>query len=703
MDLIQINSLKEKRITREKSSSTTFHPISNQNVSIWLADLTYTQQQISSESMPSAIGGVASYAEKKLNLKNPIQLFKYPEKLASSLEISFPDIIGFSNYMWNCSLSLTFAKRIKEISPKTITVMGGPNFPVSKIEQENFLREHTEIDFYIEGEGELAFTILASALINSNFDKKLMNNDIPSVKFISSNGKVILSNPVDRIKDLTEIPSPYANGKMDEFFDGKLQPVIQTTRGCPFSCTFCVEGSSYYSKVSRYNESKTFDELEYIGKKMKAIREIGGRNDLWIVDSNFGMYSQDLDTCKKISECQKKYGWPEYIQVDTGKNNKPRVLEAAKLVDGAIRLSGSVQTLDALVLENIKRSNISAPQLMELAQEASTIGADSRSEIILGLPGETLQSHFDTLKTIINSGFNHVNTYQLMMLPGTELSDNSTRKKYNMNTMYRVLPRCYSDYEISEKLYHISEIEEICVSTNTLPFDDYVKARLMHLIVHIFHNDKIFTEVINFLKYYNIEIFDWLLKIYEISANCSLTKLFNDFKNETKNELWNSKESLESEIHSTDIVSRYVKGELGYNLLFVYKTKSITENLSELFKLVESSLLELLKDNNIEFSQISNNLNDVLNYNYCRLENLFTEIDHKPIITISTDSLKIIHNSFNTLPNTDELKIQFLLNNDQKRIIENGISLYGKNHIGISRLLSKTFVTKLLREPILLG
>ncbi len=126
---------------------------------------------------------------------------------------------------------------------------------------------------------------------------------------------------------------------------------------------------------------------------MQQVRNKGGRNDLWLVDSNFGMYREDMDTCKAIANCQEKYNWPEYIQCDTGKNNKPLVLNAARLVKGAIRLSGSVQTLDKEVLKNIKRSNISGDGLMQLAIEAADIDADSRSEIILGLPGESLKSH----------------------------------------------------------------------------------------------------------------------------------------------------------------------------------------------------------------------------------------------------------------------------------------------------------------------
>ena len=60
---------------------------------------------------------------------------------------------------------------------------------------------------------------------------------------------------MDRIKSLDEIPSPYLTGILDEFFDGRLVPMIQTNRGCPFSCTFCVDGSASVNKESIFCKS----------------------------------------------------------------------------------------------------------------------------------------------------------------------------------------------------------------------------------------------------------------------------------------------------------------------------------------------------------------------------------------------------------------------------------------------------------------
>jgi radical SAM superfamily enzyme YgiQ (UPF0313 family) len=679
--------------------------IQKSDIKIWLVDPTYTQQQISSESMPSAIGGIATFTEENLDLNHEIRLFKYPEKLAEALEKDgIPDIIGFSNYMWNFELSLALAKRVKEYANDTIIVMGGPNYPVVLTEQEEFLRKYSEIDFYIIGEGELAFANLAAALIRAKLDKNDLPDELPSVHYIKPNNEVYISSYVERIKDLTEIPSPYLKGKLDKFFDGKLQPVIQTTRGCPFGCTFCVEGTQYYSKIYRNNLEKIESELEYIGSRMKDVKEKGGRNDLWLVDSNFGMYSQDIDTCKAIARSQEKFGWPEYIQCDTGKNNKARVLSAAKLVKGAMRISGSVQTLDADVLKNIKRSNISSDELMKLAVEAAEIEADSRSEIILGLPGESLKSHFNTIDRVINAGFNHVNTYQLMMLPGTEVYSKEIRQKFEIKTRFRVLPRCFGYYDVLGKRIKAAEIEEVCISSNTLPFEDYIKCRKMHLVIHIFNNDGFFESALKFLKYQNLSIFSWLDFIFKEKLDGETQKLFEMYEKDTRNELWLNREDGLRYIQEPGVIDSYIDGELGYNLLFVHKTIALEKFVSSLKELAIITIQKLLIKNNLANETNLEFIKEAITFDAYRITNLFHDLDSIPSISFHYDIEKFnSSNEKNTIGEfklDQEKKFNFILDDEQKDIITRSLDLYGRNDIGISRVLSKIFVKKILRKPI---
>tara|TARA_B110001454_G_scaffold104193_1_gene98144 strand:- start:660 stop:2798 length:2139 start_codon:yes stop_codon:yes gene_type:complete len=702
MEIIQIDKL-EKQNIKPKTSNINFNLLHDNHPLIWLMDATYTKPQISSETMPSAIGGIATFTEKNLHLNKPIKLFKYPERFAEELEKIIPDIIGFSNYMWNSELSFSLARRMKKIKPKIIIIMGGPNYPVNPNEQETFLRTHPEIDFYVTGEGEVAFANLIANLINVNLKKESLQGELPSVHFMMGDNQLHLSTSIERIRDLSEIPSPYLEGKMDEFFDGKLQPTIQTTRGCPFSCTFCVEGLSYYSKVYRNSFEKTSLELDFISKKMNVVREKGGRNDLWLVDSNFGMYSQDIDTCKVIAKCQEQYNWPDYVHCDTGKNNKERVLDAAKLVKGAIRLSGSVQSLNPDVLKNVKRANISSDDLLQLAKDAAEVQAYSRSEIILGMPGETLESHFDTNETIVNAGFDKIDNYQLMMIPGTEVTTPENIKQFGMQTRYRILPRCSGHYKILGETICAAEIDKICTSTNSLSFVDYLECRKLHLIIEIFYNVGFFSTLLKFIKSMNLSVFDWLEFIFKNELSGNIKELFNSFESETKNELYDDRDELYQETQKQEVIESYIKGELGYNLLFVHKAVALSNYIDDLMNLAKECTLKFLEKNNQCTVENKLFVDDALNYDRCASSNIFTNQNNIPTLSVSFDLKQF--NIDKTIKSLDNYKfenkknVEFILDEEQKNILSRYVKLYGTTSLGIARILTKVFVKRLLRHP----
>jgi len=702
MPLIQINSVASKEDNIQQILPVDF-TIKRTNPKIWLADLSYTQQQISHESMPAAIGGITTFTETNLGLTSQIKLFKYPEKLADALKNDVPEIIGFSNYLWNFQLSLAFAKRIKELYPKIIIIFGGPNYPVEPEQQKKFLLDNPAIDFYVIHEGEVAFANLIAFLINADMDKNKIANELPSVHYVDINGNVHLTEHVERIKDLTSIPSPYTCGRMDEFFDGKLIPVIQTTRGCPFSCTFCVEGLQYYNKVYRNNHEKICAELEYIGERMEKIHKTGGRNDLALVDSNFGMYDHDITTCQLIAECQEKYGWPEYIQVDTGKNNKTKVLNAAKLVKGAMRLSGSVQSLTPEVLDNIKRSNISADDLLKLAMESADI-SDARSEIILGLPGETLKSHLETVRTIINAGFNHVLIYQLMMLPGTDLYVPEVMTKFGMKLRYRILPRCFGYYDVLGKTIVAADMEEICVTTNSLSFDEYVECRKLHLIINLFYNDGFFGSALKFLKSLNVSIYRWLEIIKDEKLEGRIKEFFESYERATREELWVDKDGLIKFVENPSTIDKYIQGEIGYNLIYTFKAIGLSRYANELMDLARKAILKLLTEIKNDTEENLSFVDDALKFDSCRHRNLFYNINDDPTILLHYDIENFIaskeHKPIAQYKLDEEVSVKFTLDPTQQDIIKRSLDIYGQNDMGVSRIITRVFVKKLLRHPI---
>lgn len=677
-------------------------------IRIYLADLTYTQQTIAADVIPQAIGSIASYLHKNIELEEQIKLFKYPEKLIKCLESGpIPDVIGFSNYIWNFNLSYKFCEIIKEKYPDIITIFGGPNFPIVEEEFKNFLITHPKIDFYIQKEGEVAFLELIKSIHDFNFDKekvkKLKKNSVFS---ISSTNQLNVSKTEERITDLDLIPSPYSSGLLDEFFDGKLTPIIQTNRGCPFSCTFCVEGLNYYNKIRNNSLQKLGPEVEYIGKKMAELSKAGGRNDLFIADSNFGMYKGDISFCTELSKSRKNYNWPEYINVATGKNQKERVLEASKIIDGVLRLSGSVQSLDKDVLANVKRSNISAEGLMDLALDAKNVGANSYSEIILGLPGDTKEKHCNSVKTVIEAGFTNVLLFQLMILPGTELATLETKEKFNMSIKYRVLPRCYGDYKLFGKQIISAEIEEICIGTNTLKFQDYIDCRKMHLMVSIFYNDALFYSVLKLIRDLGLSAWRWIELLCTTKPSKELNILFKSFLDATKNELWDSKNELKKYVSKPGVINKLIDGEIGNNLLFVHKTRAINDYSESISEFVEKVTIKLFKESDYLNPDIEIFIQDCVKHHLLSMKNLFRNKDKIPQGEFSFDIQSFLNSDINSSKQISKFKynkmkiVDFVHNKTQRDIIDRFMLLFGNSDVAIGRILTKLHTKKMMRSPL---
>lgn len=103
-------------------------------MNIWLADLTHDQQVLAADTMPTNIAYLASYVQKESEWRHNIKLFKYPDKLIEAIEQAektgdVPDVVGFSNFMWNTNLAFAFTDEIRSRFKKVIIVFGGAELP----------------------------------------------------------------------------------------------------------------------------------------------------------------------------------------------------------------------------------------------------------------------------------------------------------------------------------------------------------------------------------------------------------------------------------------------------------------------------------------------------------------------------------------------------------------------------------------------
>ena len=662
-------------------------------IRITLADLTHTNQGIPSVSLPLGAGLVASYAKKKLGDKIEYELFKYPQDLKNYVENKSPKFVCFTNYSWTFDISYQFARKIKEKFPNVIVVFGGPNYPNEVFTQKSFLTDYPAIDFHIKGEGETAFVDLFQNLEQLNFDveafkeKKIRSGNCHYI----SKGELIRGETLPRICVLDEIPSPYLSGSLDKFFDGKLTPSIQTIRGCPFKCTFCQEGKDYFTKINKFSLARVKEELEYIAKRVKVA-------NLYIVDSNFGMYKQDVETCKHISAIRKKNGWPKFIETALGKSKK--IKESIAILEGGLPISVSVQSTDASVLENIDRKNIPPQTALEIIKDSDTHGGSSFGEIILCLPGDTLEKHFKSMFDMIDAGTNVVRSHQLLMLPDSDMNTREQRKKYEMQTRYRLQPKCFGNYELYGESLSCAEIDELCVANNTMNYDEYLKCRFLNLTVELFYNNRVFKEYINLLRQYNIKASTLIKKINDKIPQTPLKDLYEDFMKQTEKSLWKDKSELEKYIKSPGMIDKYIKEDLRINEQLSFRAKAFFYKMNELHNIVVKATRELLDEKSHLSKQQEDYLNELTRFSILRKNNLLS-LYVKKTDKFHYDFVEISKRNFEDTPfayfNQKKLNINFSHSNEQKELISKYIGVIGSSMNNLGTILSKSVVEDFYR------
>ena len=667
---------------------------------ILIADLTHTgSKSYSPNLMPYPIGCIKSYLLEYSTHSSElsVEIFKDPQKFIDAFFSKKPAVIGFGNYVWNLELSTDLAREIKLLSPNTLIVFGGPNFPLEDKRREEWLRKRPFVDVYVVGDGEEGFRKIVDEWCKTHDINKVKQKEIPGCYSLINDKLCKTAEFSPRIEDLDKIPSPYLKGYLDEFLeDSRLSPLLESNRGCPFTCTFCVDGTDSRSKIYHKSVSRFEQELEYVATRYKG-------KMLTIADLNFGMYARDIEISNGIARIKEKYDYPYYIQVSAGKNNKPRILECASILKGSMGLAASVQSLDKQVLENVKRNNISEQQLLEMTKAGNEMSANTYSEVILDLPGDSKEKHFNTVLKLVDSAIKIISMYQCMILEGSELGADISKNYWKMQTKYRVLPRCYGRYTFGKKEILTAEIEEICVGTSSLPIEDYYECRSFALTLGIFYQDEILSELYAFLKNFGIKSSDLLPILHENRKYYSkgITEIYQSFDNDTRNELLDDRDEIINLIKSDKtIIEKYAKGELGVNVLFKHRAIAALDLVDDLHEAAFSAASELLRKKDAQgYEKYNSFLQELKIFSILSKRNVFDyekEYSHK----FTYDFQKLKNEKFSNLPIKLEkpTNILFFSSDIQKQLIKEKIDENGSDVNGVGKIISKMLGTMIQRK-----
>jgi len=194
-----------------------------------------------------------------------IEIIEYSIKepilnLLSDLYKKNPDVIGFSCYIWNIEETLSLVQLIKKVMPEVSIVLGGPEV---SYDIKYWLERVKEIDYIVYGEGEHTFHQLLKALEE--------NRNVSEINGLAYNLKdTFVMTPPQKKLNLNDLPSPY----QDDMDIASLRDKIvyfEASRGCPFSCAYCLSSADTGVRFFGLERVKE-DLLKLIKSEVKTIK-----------------------------------------------------------------------------------------------------------------------------------------------------------------------------------------------------------------------------------------------------------------------------------------------------------------------------------------------------------------------------------------------------------------------------------------------
>ena len=316
------------------------------------------------------------------------------------------DIYSFSCYIWNIEQTLYICKKLKEKSKAKI-VLGGPEVAYRA---KNVLQNYDFIDFVLSGEGEFNFPKLIDA-INLNVDF----SEVDGLSY-RQDGK-ILSKPENQYTATP--PNPYCH----EFFEQLRGRIcyIETSRGCPYRCAFCLSG--------RCSPLRFFD-IDIVKENILRLANSGTKTVKFVdrtFNANYRRANEILQSIKENYGVKIPKGVCFHFEI-AGDILHRETLEILKsMPHRAVQLEIGMQSFNEETLKTINRKTDTKKLIKNIKTLLSFGNMHIHIDLIAGLTGEDLLS----FKNSFNIGFN-LRAHMLQMgflklLYGSDMRENADK------------------------------------------------------------------------------------------------------------------------------------------------------------------------------------------------------------------------------------------------------------------------------------
>jgi radical SAM superfamily enzyme YgiQ (UPF0313 family) len=329
-----------------------------------------------------------------------------------------PQIVGLGVYVWNVSLATEVVSALKRARPDVTVVLGGPEVSCETAEQEIARLA----DYVITGEADLKFAEVCGDILEGRRPA----------------AKIIAAEP----PDLARLELPYDFYNDDDVAHRVIY--IESSRGCPFSCEFCL--SSLDVPVRRFPAEPLLAAAE-------KLLERGARR-FKFVDRTFNL---DIAAAKSILEFFLERPRPGlFLHFEMIPDRLPEALREviAKFPAGALQFEIGIQTFNEAVSENISRRQDCGRLEDNLRFLRRETGAHVHADLIAGLPGETLESFAAGFDRLVALGPQEIQVGILKRLRGTAIGrhDQAWEMVYGAHPPYELLRNKLLDFATMQRL-----------------------------------------------------------------------------------------------------------------------------------------------------------------------------------------------------------------------------------------------------------
>ena len=414
------------------------------------------------------------------------------------------DILLCSCYVWNWEITITLAEKIKKINPDCKIIFGGPQVPNRS---EGFFQKYPFVDILVHGEGEMVLENVFRAILNKN--------KLEAIKGIET--KDFRTEPEPRIKDVSVLASPYTSNVIWDLIDRedseKWAVSWETVRGCPYQCTFCDWGSATGTLTRQFPEERLYREIEWFAENKFPYIEC--------CDANFGIFiKRDHDIAKKLQYTANKTGYPKFWRSAWAKFSSEKIIPIAKTLQDADLLQTvtlSLQSLDEETLDIIKRENIKFEKFSDLVASFRKNQIPTYTELIRGLPGETLESFKKGLETLIaNTEAQTIYVYNCGVFVNAPMAEPAYMNFNKIKTIRSPIYLAHSSIHERE----IDEYEDIVISTASFSLDELKQMYYFSWAMLTFHGFGILEYIAKYyFKMHNLsfmKFFEIILKFSEM-------------------------------------------------------------------------------------------------------------------------------------------------------------------------------------------